>query len=328
MAKKKRKTTGKNAVTLSLTSQAIDRLAEMAQKSGFSRSAFVENLMAGAVAITAPEAQTSLIVLAETEEENKNQIQINTGVNLSRTLTTAVSDDTTALEPLKEKIAAQEKIIADLEAKLAVAPELKRPVARPNVSEKTAISTVDQTQKVAALEQALKSQENKVQQLTNDLKNLQQELTTAGQKEAALQQQLEQTNLTLAQSQAQNKALTQELESQKATVIQLSQQSAATETAQATLKALGQEKKQLQQQLATATAHKAALQSQITHLEQALQASKDQAATQASLEKAYGELKQQYEAQGDRLRRLESRSHQATGVTSVGEFYLNRWRKY
>ncbi|NJN74202.1 MAG: hypothetical protein HC799_16075 [Limnothrix sp. RL_2_0] len=49
MVKKKRKTTGKSSVTLSLTSQAHDRLAEMAQKSGFSRSAFVESVMTGKV---------------------------------------------------------------------------------------------------------------------------------------------------------------------------------------------------------------------------------------------------------------------------------------
>ncbi|WP_030007312.1 hypothetical protein [Picosynechococcus sp. NKBG042902] len=73
----------------------------------------------------------------------------------------------------------------------------------------------------------------------------------------------------------------------------------------------------------------------IAQLEQALQSSRAQIAAQAdqaqaiaSLKQAHADLQQQYKLQGDRLRALEAQTHQATGVASIGEFYLNRWRKY
>ncbi|WP_030007311.1 hypothetical protein [Picosynechococcus sp. NKBG042902] len=167
MAKKKRKTTGKNAVTLSLTSQAIDRLAEMAQKSGFSRSAFVENLMAGTVSITAPEAEKNLLVSVENEAEDTAKVQ----VDLAET--TAANTKPTAPDPdaeLAEKVASQAKIIADLEAKLAEAsPPLKRPVARPNTAEKSAPAVTDQSPKIATLEKQIADQKNQIQDLTKQL---------------------------------------------------------------------------------------------------------------------------------------------------------------
>lgn len=158
MAKKKRKTTGKNAVTLSLTSQAIDRLAEMAQKSGFSRSAFVENLMAGTVSITALEAEKNLLVSVENEAEDTAKVQ----VDLAET--TAANTKPTVPDPdaeLADKVASQAKIIADLEAKLAEAsPPLKRPVARPNTAEKSAQAVTDQSPKIATLERQIADQKS------------------------------------------------------------------------------------------------------------------------------------------------------------------------
>ncbi|MBV5257762.1 hypothetical protein FLX56_04910 [Synechococcus moorigangaii CMS01] len=331
MAKQKRKTTGKNAVTLSLTSQAIDRLAEMAQKSGFSRSAFVENLMAGTVAIAAPEAKTNLLVAVETKAENVTEVQVSLAENTS---TNGAAVPSSEPNELAEKVAAQAKIIADLEAKLAdSSSQLKPPVSRANKPEKATPSAVDQTAKVTALEKQLEAQKNQCQTFTKEIEALQHDLKVTTQKNEALQQQLAEKDQAIAQAQTQNQTLAQDLETQKAAVTQLSEKSTAASQAmqaqlQANLAALKQENAQLQRQLQVATEAQAPLQHKVIQLEQALQASQAQASTQADLQKAYAELKQQYAAQGDRLRTLESQTHQATGVTSIGEFYLNRWRKY
>jgi peptidoglycan DL-endopeptidase CwlO len=321
MAKNKRKTTGKNAITLSLTSPAIDRLAEMAQKSGLSRSAFVENLMAGTVAITAPEAATNLLVSVSQSTDNKSQVQVSLADApiANPPADTPVSNEGSA--ELEAKIAAQAKTIADLEEKLAAhSTALKRPADRSHSAENAASSSTNQNEKITSLEKQLKDQENQTKTLTNNLKTLQQNFDLIALEKAALQQDLDKKAQDLAQAQA----AVAELNQQVTTKSQASQAHL-----EATITALQQEKERLLEQIRGANQAQASLQDAVTRLEEALRNNQaDQAQALTQLQQAHQELRQKYVTQGDRLWALESKAHQTTGVTSVGEFYLNRWRKY
>ncbi|BAW97418.1 ribbon-helix-helix protein [[Synechococcus] sp. NIES-970] len=333
MVKKKRKTTGKSAVTLSLTSQAIDRLAEMAQKSGFSRSAFVENLMAGAVAIAAPEAEKNLCVTVTQKADDEPQVQVSLAENTALSSAPAVFSDSVDSATLTEKITAQEKIIADLEAKLVAANAPRQETVVPAKS--TGLTTA-QTTKITALETQLKEQEAQLKKSTRAMQEMQQKLDRVALEKAALQQEIDKKDQILAQTKIDQAALTKGIEAEKAMVAQLQQQSNANAAAkvteaelQETITALRQEKEQLQGQFQEATQAQASLGRKVTQLEEALKAAQaDRTQALASLQQAYSDLKQQYKTQGDRLRILESKAHQTTAVTSVGEFYLNRWRKY
>ena len=191
MVKKKRKTTGKTSLTLSLTSQACEYLAEMSQKSGFSRSAFVESLLHGKVAITAPEAvknialtpsegdtasaQVKIEVLDEVLAESTKPIATvaDSESDLVKELQAKIAEQNQQIaqaESLQTQITEQTKKIAELETQIAQnKPVLKQPVAPPQKlaidTEKTKQELVAKDTKIADLTQAIKDTEARLEAL-------------------------------------------------------------------------------------------------------------------------------------------------------------------
>lgn len=189
MAKKKRKTTGKSSLTLSLSSQARDRLSEMSQKAGYSRSAFVEKMMAGQVSIAGVEPEKSLAFIQEEGNTPEPKISL-TLVENTTDVTIAPSAEpeqsvTQELEQLQAKIAEQAQEIELLKQQKEVSkqdsPSLKAPPTRPQPSkQETVQKTVElnkKDEKIATLTQQLANAEKTVEKVQAELSQKATEIT-------------------------------------------------------------------------------------------------------------------------------------------------------
>ncbi|OKH13809.1 hypothetical protein [[Limnothrix rosea] IAM M-220] len=177
MAKKKRKTTGKTALTLSLSSQARERLAEMSQKAGYSRSAFVESVMSGKVAIATVEPEKSLAFTIEDETANPQKMTIAVVENGAQAMQAeAPNPDNSHLEEIKKlraKIEEQAKQIATLSTEksnspstLKVAPSRNENASKPVAKESLELAAKEK--EIANLNQQLKTTQAEILTLKNE----------------------------------------------------------------------------------------------------------------------------------------------------------------
>lgn len=235
MVKKKRKTTGKTSVTLSLTSQAHDRLAEMAQKSGFSRSAFVESVMAGKVAIATPDAEQKLAVVVADESSTPPKLQVAVVENTDESGSTAVpSTDNSNTTELAAKIAEQAQMIAALQAEIkakdAAKPIVQKPVQTPSIDQKKiSQELVAKDEKIASLTTTLQASQSQVKKLEAEVAigstNLAKQQEICGK----LEHKLEQETRAVEKNQTQNKVLEKQLEEQYSRVSELAREVARQE---------------------------------------------------------------------------------------------------
>ena len=258
MAKKKRKTTGKSSLTLSLTSQARERLSEMSQKAGFSRSAFVENMMAGKVSLAAIEPEKNLAFTVEDASAEKPKMNI---ALLEKTAEApALTDDNSSTEELgilQAKIVEQAQEIESLKQQKesqieSSAPVLKAPPSRTtkttNKSKKETVNSTEKDKEIAKLTQELEAEKKNVEalkvELSQKISALEEQvkvkdaaLTTGKSEAMALQNQVAGLNTAL-------ETKTNELVAEKETIATLQTQ---TKDLNGTLKTKEQELAQLQQ---------------------------------------------------------------------------------
>jgi chromosome segregation ATPase len=288
MVKKKRKTTGKSSVTLSLTSQAHDRLAEMAQKSGFSRSAFVESVLAGKVAIAAPDAEQQLAVVVEDESSIPPKLQIAVVESTDELASIAApSADNSNTIKLAEKIAEQSQVIAALQAEIKAKNAVK-PTALQSPQQQPEIPSIDQKkigQEVAVKDEKIVNLTATLQRSQSQVKILEEEVRVSAKNLVEQQEIRVKLERTLAQetqaakeNQTQNKILEKQLEEQYSRVSEL-----AREVAQQQEK--GQLLSQLESRLQQANKQGDRLKQQLSNTEvvqQKLQSELDAAATTRS----------------------------------------------
>lgn len=284
MVKKKRKTTGKSSVTLSLTSQAHDRLAEMAQKSGFSRSAFLESVMAGKVAIATPDAEQKLAIVVEDESSNPPKLQVTVVESTDElTSTAAPATDNSNITELEAKIAEQSQMIAalqaEIKAKSVAKPIAPKPVKTPSIDQKK----IDQEltakdEKIASLTTTLQESQSQIKKLEKEVSigstNLAKQKEICGQ----LEQKLAKETRAAEENQTQNKILEKQLEEQYSRVSELAREVARQEEK-------GQLLEQLELRLQQANEQGDRLKQQLNNTEvtqQKLQGELDAAATTRS----------------------------------------------
>ncbi len=300
MAKKKRKTTGKSSLTLSLSSQARERLAEMAQKAGYSRSAFVESVMAGKVAIATVEPEKSLEFTFE--EGSAEQQKIGVEVVEETTIASSTGLDNSNLEEiqnLQAKIEEQAEQISQLQTeKKAKQATLNAPPSRPQTegenSPKNLAELAAKDEEITKLNQLLVDSQNHIQQLKTDLQRhseeqevqvtkLSESLTAKDKALAKLQQEFEQKDTQIQENQAENQTLEKQLEEQYARVSSLAKEVAQQKNQVAELD-------KLQAQLEQAQAHGDRLQKQLEQAQIQTQQAQQQSADLVS-------QKQQLQAQ-------------------------------
>ncbi|MGB2923845.1 MAG: hypothetical protein WBB82_00915 [Limnothrix sp.] len=239
MVKKKRKTTGKSSITFSLTSQAHDRLAEMAQKSGFSRSAFLENVMAGKVAIASPEAEKNLAVTVEDATATPPKLQVAVVDDLQSIAAStstaesassgAATDQTAKMTELETKIAEQAKHITELKNKLdqkvAVQPTpVRRVETKPENSQKHSQELKAKDTEIATLKARIDNYDAQVQTLKEQSTGLEKNLTENATMHSTLQQEVARKDRELKENQEQTKTLEKQLEEQYSRVSNLAKE--------------------------------------------------------------------------------------------------------
>lgn len=285
MVKKKRKTTGKSSVTLSLTSQAHDRLAEMAQKSGFSRSAFLESVMTGKVAIATPDAEQKLAVVVEDDSSTPPKLHVAMIENDGGTDAVTVPPiDSSRTAELEEKLAEQAQMITALQAQIKAkdAAKLTALKSPPKPPQTLSVDQKKIDQELAAKDQKIASLTATLQQGQSQVKKLEAEVATGATnltKQQAICAKLEQTlaqeTRAVEENKTQNKILEKQLEEQYSRVSEL-----AREVAQQQEK--GQLLGQLELRLQQANEQGDRLKQQLSNTEviqQKLQSELDAAAT-------------------------------------------------
>ena len=258
MAKKKRKTTGKSSLTLSLSSQARDRLAEMAQKAGYSRSAFVESVMSGKVSIGAitPEKNLAFTMEDETAQPPKMAIAVVEDAVETETAASPEIDNShlEEIEKLQAKIAEQAKQITNLStAKPEKKSALKAPPSRPQDNaksvKKVSADLAKKDKEIAALNKQLETSQSDQQKLEKELASVKNSLASKTAENEVLQAAAKTSKQAQdKQSSAKLELLQSEKEQLEKQVTDLQKQVSTMDDASAALQQLQSDKEKLETQ--------------------------------------------------------------------------------